>query len=488
MKYTTRIAAALAALIFSACASAQYYPLFGPANGILKGSTTTPLTTAAAASDVASLFSCSSSSTVYLAGNGTCPAIPGAISGANPTGTVGLTAVNGSATTYLRSDGAPSLSQAIAPTWTGAHTFTPSSAVTAVTINQNASTLGLAVLAGSSQNASMRIAGNGSSTGTQLTNLSAGALQISQGVTSVATISSTGAWSIFPGSGTAMAISGVANSPTETLTGALTSGQSLGLQVLSGTTSADYSLLAENQAGTATFLELFGDGHGNLGPSATNGMSWNTSNQWTWSAPTAGGATGFTFNGRNGNNAMLISTGSGAGTAFGLQIQAGSNASDYGLFVQTQGGSTSLFKVLGSGSIQGAGATAAALVDMTPDKGTFTATYTGMTATVTCTASWVKMGLIVQFHLCGATGTSNATTFTITGIPSEIQPPALTQYVLCGNMLNNGAAIGTGGVLINAGSGTWTPSVGPGQSVAWNSAAASKGISNSGCDFSFQLQ
>lgn len=45
--------------------------------------------------------------------------------GANPSATIGLSAVNGSATTYLRSDGAPALSQAIAPTWTGVHTFTP---------------------------------------------------------------------------------------------------------------------------------------------------------------------------------------------------------------------------------------------------------------------------------------------------------------------------------------------------------------------------
>lgn len=48
------------------------------------------------------------------------PVIPAA---ANPTGTVGLTAVNGSATTFLRSDGAPALSQSIIPTWTGLHTF-----------------------------------------------------------------------------------------------------------------------------------------------------------------------------------------------------------------------------------------------------------------------------------------------------------------------------------------------------------------------------
>lgn len=43
--------------------------------------------------------------------------------GANPTATIGLTANNGSATTGMRSDASPALSQAITPTWTGAHTF-----------------------------------------------------------------------------------------------------------------------------------------------------------------------------------------------------------------------------------------------------------------------------------------------------------------------------------------------------------------------------
>jgi hypothetical protein len=42
---------------------------------------------------------------------------------ANPSASLGLTAVNGSATTYMRSDGAPALSQAITPTWTSSHTF-----------------------------------------------------------------------------------------------------------------------------------------------------------------------------------------------------------------------------------------------------------------------------------------------------------------------------------------------------------------------------
>ncbi len=45
------------------------------------------------------------------------------VSPANPTASVGLTAVNGSASTFMRSDASPALSQSIAPTWTGQHTF-----------------------------------------------------------------------------------------------------------------------------------------------------------------------------------------------------------------------------------------------------------------------------------------------------------------------------------------------------------------------------
>jgi hypothetical protein len=50
-------------------------------------------------------------------------AVASGAAGANPSASVGLTAVNGTATTFLRSDGAPALSQAIVPTWTGLHTF-----------------------------------------------------------------------------------------------------------------------------------------------------------------------------------------------------------------------------------------------------------------------------------------------------------------------------------------------------------------------------
>lgn len=47
----------------------------------------------------------------------------GDISPSNPTASVGLSAINGSATTYMRSDASPKINVDITPTWTGTHTF-----------------------------------------------------------------------------------------------------------------------------------------------------------------------------------------------------------------------------------------------------------------------------------------------------------------------------------------------------------------------------
>jgi hypothetical protein len=44
-------------------------------------------------------------------------------SAANPTAAVGTAVVNGSASTFMRSDAAPAISLTITPTWTGLHTF-----------------------------------------------------------------------------------------------------------------------------------------------------------------------------------------------------------------------------------------------------------------------------------------------------------------------------------------------------------------------------
>lgn len=61
----------------------------------------------------------------YLTNNGStiswaAVAVPSA---ANPSATIALTAKNGTATTFLRSDGASALDVSISPTWSGTHTF-----------------------------------------------------------------------------------------------------------------------------------------------------------------------------------------------------------------------------------------------------------------------------------------------------------------------------------------------------------------------------
>lgn len=65
----------------------------------------------------------SASGTTYWRGDGVWASIPGGTTAANPTAALSLTAVNGSAITFMRSDAAPALDQGIVPTWTGLHTF-----------------------------------------------------------------------------------------------------------------------------------------------------------------------------------------------------------------------------------------------------------------------------------------------------------------------------------------------------------------------------
>jgi hypothetical protein len=75
-----------------------------------------------------------STNTLTLAAGG------GATGFANPTAKVGTAAVNGVATTAMRSDAAPALSLTISPTWTGNHTFAPSGGGAALTCTALAAT------------------------------------------------------------------------------------------------------------------------------------------------------------------------------------------------------------------------------------------------------------------------------------------------------------------------------------------------------------
>ena len=90
------------------------------------------------------------SSTTYWGGNGQWTVPPGNAN-ANPSALVGLSAVNGSATTSMRSDGAPALSQAISPTWTGNHVHAPASGI-GLTVNALAGNAGIYVTGGNGAN------------------------------------------------------------------------------------------------------------------------------------------------------------------------------------------------------------------------------------------------------------------------------------------------------------------------------------------------
>lgn len=77
----------------------------------------------------------SASATTFWAGNGTWTTPAGTLTLANPTGTIGLTAVNGVATTAPRSDSSAALSQAIAPLWTSQHQYNKAGGGSAAAIN-----------------------------------------------------------------------------------------------------------------------------------------------------------------------------------------------------------------------------------------------------------------------------------------------------------------------------------------------------------------
>lgn len=123
---------ALLAILIPTLVSAATFQYFSPATGILKGNSSTYVTSTAVSSDVTSLWTGSCSSTTFLRGDGACQAPPSGTPG-NPAASLGLSAINGSASTYMRSDASPALSQSIVPTWSGLHTFNAGATINAST-------------------------------------------------------------------------------------------------------------------------------------------------------------------------------------------------------------------------------------------------------------------------------------------------------------------------------------------------------------------
>jgi hypothetical protein len=116
-----------------------------------------------------------------------------------------------------------------------------------------------------------------------------------------------------------------------------------------------------------------------------------------------------------------------SGQSYGVQIQAGSTFQDVAFEILNSANTTLAFYVRGDGFIAGYGPYARTqglgLVEMTPDRGTFTGTLTGFTSTVSGTFGFFRIGAWVTIYATAQlSGTSNNTSMSLQGVPSSLWP------------------------------------------------------------------
>jgi hypothetical protein len=263
---------------------------------------------------------------------------------ANPTANVGLAAVNGSATTPMRSDAAPALSQAIAPTWTGNHIFRTASATgtEGIKLDNSAGDARFGLYSAGTEYGLIQAATNllailavGASTALNLdTN---NAVRVAINSAGNVTVNA-------PNSGTALAVTGIANQYAGVFTGGGAAGTQKGLSAITTTQNAADRIFNVNNSFSNLF-DIFGDGHGDLGPN----LSWTLGGAWAIGTPSSGVA--LTLSGVAGANSLVVVAPNTASSSYGLAIQAGTNSTDRGLIVSSATGSAQLV-VRGDGIVQ----------------------------------------------------------------------------------------------------------------------------------------
>lgn len=132
-----RLSALLAGMLLCAFAFGQSVPNGGT---ITLGQVWTVAQWIAGWQSKADVFNPSFTGVVTINGLVLAPSFP-----ANPTCSIGLTIVNGSASTFPRSDASCALSQSISPNWSSAHIFSPPASVSGITVNGNTNAFGIVV-------------------------------------------------------------------------------------------------------------------------------------------------------------------------------------------------------------------------------------------------------------------------------------------------------------------------------------------------------
>lgn len=92
------------------------------------------------------------------------------------------------------------------------------------------------------------------------------------------------------------------------------------------------------------------------------------------------------------------------------------------------------------------------------EEATATLTVTGVSGSITCTVKLTRVGNTVTLTTPDITETSNATTFTLTGVPINFRPSALRGMSFYGK--NNNVTISVQGFLDTAGTITLIPNGG----------------------------
>jgi hypothetical protein len=124
----------------------------------------------------------------------------------------------------------------------------------------------------------------------------------------------TGNWTFTPGSGFGLVVNGTANVQTVKLVASSTSGQSQGLLILAGTTSADVPLQVRNAGNTQNFFVIFGDGSATLS-NANGNLAFSATGTLALSAPSSGIA--LTINGAASSQCLSLT----GATATGASIK-----------------------------------------------------------------------------------------------------------------------------------------------------------------------
>jgi hypothetical protein len=415
--------------------------------------------------------------------------------GANPTASVGLAAVNGSATSFMRSDGAPALSQSIAPTWTGAHTFTPASGV-GITANASTGNFGL-IVNGTGLVDSMAINSAGrfssvvlqhatvlrgqfawdetASKATLSTNVAGGIVQIlsGNGAAGIVIGASQNVTISAPVSGDALTINTASGGNAITMQNAGAVAVEIQMTNSAGTMSIDITNLGTSQIVATGALQL--------SVPSSKGITIASAGAVSIAAPTSGVA--LTVNSVAATTGLVINLADSVSN--GIQIvDGGANLTQLRLLtnnttarIQATGTTTAITLEVPGGGVAVTVASTGGVTIANPtggskgvgtinalngyytngvnniQTGTFTGTLTGCTTSPTATFNYTIINGSIATVSCATTllATSNATTCTITGLPAVLQP---TRQQACGAQVEDNTLLVSGFVVFLAASGT----------------------------------